>query len=168
MDIGEEYQPYALEWSTVARVGYKPVSDLTPVVDRLRARTLGRQQVDPRFTAYRQSLDRIQAINNSKELPLNIETRREWARTEKELAEIEEKLMDETKSDDGKGKAPDVVLAEALNMASDWAVWRAEQPEMPVEAVAAPAETVSWLRAIWDHIRFFFRSLVDYVQQCAR
>jgi carboxyl-terminal processing protease len=168
MDIGEEYQPYALEWSTVARVGYKPVADLTPVIDRLRARTLGRQQVDPRFTAYRQSLDRIQAINNSKELPLNIETRREWARTEKELAEIEEKLMDETKSDDGKGKPPDVVLAEALNMASDWAVWRAEQPEPPVVATAVPAEPVSWLRAIWDHIRFFFRSLVDYVQQCAR
>ncbi len=140
MDIGEDSLPNAIPWSAVMPAAYTPVADLAEPIAGLRARSEARRAADPRFSGYRQMLDRIRDYNENADVPLNYESRLQRARTEKELADMQEQLVRAEEGTDREeaGRA-DLMLDEALRILADFAA----SPPPPPVVPPAPARTES-------------------------
>ncbi len=123
MDLGEDKLPNALDWSAVHPAPYAPYANMTTIIPVLRERSEHRRSDDERFQTYAKLLKRVEAFNASASLPLNIESRREKARKERELYDLQEKLIEEatgsTASEDEKSLNGDVVLRESLEVIAD-------------------------------------------------
>ncbi len=120
MELGEEFLPNALEWTEVDEVMYSPFADLDELLSRLRDRSEARRGVDERFVAYAELLSRVEAMNDTEWLSLNLETRQRKAQEERELYEAQNRLMAQAAGDEDNGDAPpDVVLKESLHILAD-------------------------------------------------
>ena len=141
-----------MEWSIVATARYTPVADLAPLVPILREQSEKRRSGDPRYTAYNKVLDRIETINKTEELPLNIDERRQLAKSEKELSELEAELdPDEGAAvarNKGKDSRTDLVLTEALCVLADYvALLQPAARAIPTPEPPPPSRrfTASWI-----------------------
>ena len=114
MEIGEEFLPHALPWSQVLPAYYRPVANIAPIIPGLREKSALRQSQDPRFKAYRATLDRFAEHQNSQVISLNLAKRLALSRAEKEITDVEDK-MDEP----GPDPRGDIVLPEALQVLAD-------------------------------------------------
>ena len=139
MDLGEDHLPNALAWSSVDRAPFLPVRDLDDEIMELRRKSVARRQSDPRFEAYGKLLKRIEVVNETDSVPLNLEKRKELARTEKELADLQETLAASTASPTaaaGTGTnavPPDLVLDESLRILADMVQLQPTQTAMQAE-----------------------------------
>ncbi len=141
MDFGEEHLDHALPWKRVAPADYRPLADLSHAIPLLRNRSEARCAADPRFLAYRNVLSRVEAMNRSPTLPLDLTTRREIARAEDELANLQKEL--ERNGAAGTPDKPndhDLVLEEALRILADLAALGASAAPPPATA-GTPAST---------------------------
>lgn len=131
MKVGEDKLPNPIKCSPVERAIYRSVADLSDIIVSLQAKSTARLSVDERFAAYQKLLQRIEKINNNKEVSLNISERREMAESDKELSELQEKLMplddgfsdsDRSDADENEEKedCSDIVLDEAVKVMSDY------------------------------------------------
>jgi hypothetical protein len=99
---------------------------------------------DSRFAAFRQLIDRIEAINRNQELPLDMAARREMAKAEKELADLQRQFApaeggDDVESPTRDKAAPDLVRDEALHVLADLAeLWRTQGIQPPAVLPAPP------------------------------
>jgi carboxyl-terminal processing protease len=117
LEIGEEFLPHVLPWSAVGPALYRPVADLQPLVTELRERSEKRREGDARFTAEKQLLDRLSALQKTREIPLNLDERMRMAREEKALETMEREA--ETPGGDGEKTDKDLILREALRILAD-------------------------------------------------
>lgn len=120
MEVGEEYLPRALMWSTVFPALYRRTANLDSILPVLKQQSEERQQKDPQFMAYRSLVEQLGERQKASEISLNLDERLKFARSEKEL----QKLLQNT---DGKDvekdkKNQDVILDEALKILSDFTI----------------------------------------------
>jgi len=126
-EFGEEFLDNPLEWTTVQSAMYSVFSNLQSLVPALRERSEQRRATNPGFVAYLEMLERIRAMHASPDISLHKETRQAYIRTEQELTEIQNQLMDQTATDETKAdddqQQPfqDLVKQEAMNILADWA-----------------------------------------------
>jgi carboxyl-terminal processing protease len=163
MELGEDTLPNAIEWAMIDPAPYLAV-DAVNAVEPLRARSAARRAEDPLFAAYREFLERVESLQDAAEMPLDIATRREMARTEKELAALRDELAmaNILREDDDPGDEGDLILSESLRILADLAaVVEAAQPEpAPAEPPAPPGwreRLRAWLRRVFGWLRRLFR-----------
>ncbi len=118
MDFGEDSLSNPLEWSTVQPVMYSPFDDLSGVIPKLTLRSETRRKEDERFQAYEALLRRIENMNTDVEISLNETIRRERAQAEKELLDIQNRLIDQADITATDG-TPDLIAEEAIRIAAD-------------------------------------------------
>ncbi len=131
-EFGEEFLDNPLEWSTVDPAMYSAYGDLQEVIPQLRETSEARRQEDPRFQAYLEMLERIRSMNETEKITLHKETRRDHQRTERELTEIQNQLMDQagvTDTEEEEETFSDLVKLEALQIMADWVQMQREDEQ---------------------------------------
>jgi carboxyl-terminal processing protease len=154
MEFGEDTLPNAIAWAMIDPAPYLPV-DAVREADTLRARSEARRAEDPLFAAYRAFLERVESLQASAEMPLDIETRRTMARTEKELQALRDAMAmanilrdeEDDRSDDG-----DLILSESLRILADLAALT-ETAADSAPAAARPAARPGWRARLSDWLR---------------
>jgi hypothetical protein len=119
MDIGEEFLPNPMPWTSIPAAYYRPVMDLAPTIEKLKRNSEIRQSTDARFVAYSKMLARVETMNKACELPLQLDARRKLALDEKALLDLQDSLVPEGTPDAEKDSKKDLVLNEALDILSD-------------------------------------------------
>ncbi len=125
MEFGEEFLDHAIAWDRVPPADYFPVGNLNTVIPDLLRKSMARRESSPRFEAYNRFVERMRELNESTDLPLDLETRQSLARTEKELADLREELAaeqfgDPEKDEEGEeSMLSDIVLQEGMRILVD-------------------------------------------------
>ncbi len=121
-DLGEDKLPNPIPWSTVPPARYSLVSHLEPVIAQLKQRSETRLEDDERWLRHLRRMKRIERASNLVEVPLEIGQRREFARAERDLDELDEDLSLENatrKEREEARRKRDVVMDEALQILID-------------------------------------------------
>lgn len=141
MDFGEDSLKNPLEWSTVRPVMFSPFDDLTPLLADLRARSEDRRAGDERYVAYSKLLGRLEAMNADERISLRLDERQQRARTEKELQEVQSRLIEQTgeKTDES---SPDLIEEEAIRILAD--LIRIRNPLDPAPVIEVPESVPAW------------------------
>lgn len=155
MEFGEDFLPNALGWcNTNAVPFFSPAVALGPVLTALKERSEKRRAADPAFTAYAKVLSEIESINKMKELPLNLAKRKELAKNEKDLYDLQKSFVPEDAAEGPEAKdkksAPDMVLKESLKILADLATLQKSQPEA---AAAATAPRTAARKGVWQSLK---------------
>lgn len=135
MEFGEDYLDNPLEWSTVNPVMFSSYGDLDPIIPELAKRSHDRQSNDERYLAYRSLLERIESMNKRETISLNLAQRREESRTEQELLDIQNKLLDQGQEpdDDEEEEKADLIKEEAMQILADLITLQSETSEQNSE-----------------------------------
>jgi carboxyl-terminal processing protease len=152
MELGEEYLPNPMQWQKVPAASFSRTGDASSMVQELKAKSEKRRQSEPGFGLYTNLLARVERINKSHEVPLDIEERIRAAQMEKELAGLQvETDPDEENGNEKKNSSkPDVVLQEGMRILSDMV----EKKKAAVTAATAPATArTGWLESIARWLR---------------
>ena len=141
MEVGEEYLPNAMEWSSEFPALYLPVANLAAFIPRLREQSSARLKDDQRFSAYRDLITKLAERQKEKDISLNLNERLALARNEREL----QKALEETDKEDGtdKKKDKDIVLDESLNILSDMAALPLASASVNAQANAGSTGTIA-------------------------
>ena len=161
MEFGEEYLSNPLPWAVTNEVPYLTVDTrLRTIIPVLKEKSEKRRISDPKFASYLKLLDSIMAINKMKEVPLNLEKRKDLVRAEKELANLQKQLVPDDDGEDEKenegsktNTPPDLILAESMKILLDYATMQKEAPSIVSQPVMPPRKTLTemldeWLRGI--------------------
>ncbi|MCK5849774.1 MAG: carboxy terminal-processing peptidase [Kiritimatiellae bacterium] len=132
MEVGEDTLSNPLPWNSVQKASYEHCADLSACIPVLRKQSEARRAASPKYAAYAKLLERIQAINKTKKLSLNIIERTKMASAEKDLRELQKTLTpdDDEKETEDKQKTVDIVMDEALSILLDFIVITKKQPEL--------------------------------------
>ncbi len=136
MEYGEDFLTNPLEWSTVRPVMYSPFDDFSGMLPVLRERSETRLGGDDRYLAYRALLARIEEMHMNEAISLNLEVRKTRARTEKELLDVQNRLLDHTPDD--RDAPPDIVREEAMRILAD--MISIKMPSGPSDALEIEGE----------------------------
>ena len=118
LEIGEDTLPNAMDWTLIRPAFYQPVNSVKEWRNALSDASDKRREKDARFTAQKQLLDRIREMNETKIVPLQIAKRRDLARAERELRDLQEEAISTPDGKDNEEKN-DLVLDETLNILAD-------------------------------------------------
>lgn len=124
MEVGEEYLPHALPWSSITASYFRPFTNALPAGE-LRARSEARRATNEAFTAYRELLDELGRRKQAETIPLGLADRLTLARKEKAMADFFKEADEETpEEEDAEADEPtdvrnDIILREALNILAD-------------------------------------------------
>jgi len=130
VQLGEDSLRNALRVGTVKAAQYEGFADLSACLPVLLEKSEKRRAESEQFTAYAKLLERVEAMNKTKELTLNVEERKRVALAEEDLRRLQEKLSGGPGDADDKEAVQDVVLTEALGILSDFVIIKAKQPEL--------------------------------------
>ena len=117
MELGEEFLPHALKWSTVYPAFYEPQTAVKALIPTLAGESKARREQDPRFATFSKVLEKVGERQKTKEISLNVDERIDLAKNERELQD-ELRKSGETGSEADK-TAKDIVLTETLSILSD-------------------------------------------------
>ncbi|OGV63838.1 MAG: hypothetical protein A2283_06415 [Lentisphaerae bacterium RIFOXYA12_FULL_48_11] len=162
MEFGEEYLANPLPWAVTNEVSYLTVDTrLKTIIPALREKSENRRSSDPKFVSYLKLLDSIAAINKMKEVPLNVEKRKDLVRAEKELANLQKQLVPDDEDDEGEkndkssktNAPPDLILSESLKILLDYATLQKDVPSIVSQPVMPPRKTLTemldeWLKGV--------------------
>ena len=122
-ETGEEFLRNPLPWSRLTPAPYSRMSDLAPIIERVDHLSKQRRAGDERFQVYMSLLQRVTEMTQRESRTLNLEQRRLLNAAERELEDLQQKLMEEQA---GVGEdepldplAKDLVLSETLNILND-------------------------------------------------
>ncbi len=151
LDIGEDVLPNAVEGSLVQSAFYRMEGRVGKWGDKLAEKSKSRQEKDQRFIAYNQLVSRIREINETELVSLNLAERKEQARAERELKDLEKEVGDDGMGDDDEDKRPDMVLEESLSILSDLVSLKAHQAARTANNDASKRPSIGdqiaeWLR----------------------
>jgi len=135
MEVGEEYLPHALTWSTVFPAPlYRRAAELDSILPMLKQQSEERRQKDPKFAAYRSLVEQLGKRQKASEISLNLDDRLTLARSEKQL----QKLLQDTNGKDAEKdkKNQDIILNEALKILSDFTILQ----QKPTDVITAGKE----------------------------
>ena len=146
MELGEEFLPNAMEWTSINAAPFVFVPNPVTGIEPLRMKSEARRNEDPLFLAYRQFLDRVSKLQETAAMPLNVDTRRDMARTEKELSALQEELAmsDIMRADDDPSDDRDLILSESLHILADLAALT--EITTTAEPVPTPEPPSFWMR----------------------
>lgn len=114
LEVGEDLLDNALPYTTVERLNYRPWRGGNPdLVPALQSKSGERRGTDARFQSFNDLMARMKERQDSNLITLNLEKRRAFAASEKELRDKIEEINPET------GKKDDIILGEALNIMRD-------------------------------------------------
>ncbi|MCX7591999.1 MAG: carboxy terminal-processing peptidase [Kiritimatiellae bacterium] len=132
MQIGEDSLPNPLPWGRVPATEYDRWDNLADVIGILREKSERRRAADPRFVAYRDLLARIAEMQKTDTLPLDLPSRLKMAQTEKELADLQTRLLEETPEGDEPKRdgSVDLVLEESLRILADLVALKLKKPSV--------------------------------------
>jgi hypothetical protein len=107
---------------------------------------------------YNTFIERVREMNESEELPLNLDARRDLAKAEKELADLQDKLADQhddSLNDDALEK--DLILSEATMILSDFITLREKlgplpKPSEDTETERSARGVGEWLRNLMPEL----------------
>ena len=117
-EVGEEFLPNALKWTTVEAAGFARKHTLEPLIPELRKLSAERLAHDAAFAIHRQLLQRAAEHSTNKDVSLNLIKRLAEAREDKQIEQLQEK--EEAEVTVGKEKRRnDVVLNETLRILAD-------------------------------------------------
>ena len=121
LKIGEIYLDNHLPYDSIDPVPFQTFdSGLDEKIARLRDRSKNRIAADPAYSRLLKRIEQLRRYNEKEAVSLNEEERWKEYQQEKLVSEETEKLMTDAADEDA-GKAPDPVLAEAVNIAADFA-----------------------------------------------
>ena len=121
LKIGEMYLDNHLPYDSIDPVPFQTFdSGLDEKIARLRDRSESRIAADPAYSRLLKRIEQLRRYNEKEAVSLNEEERWKEYQQEKLVSEETEKLMTDAADEDA-GKAPDPVLAEAVNIAADFA-----------------------------------------------
>jgi carboxyl-terminal processing protease len=140
MEVGEEYLPRALMWSTVLPALYRRTADLDSVLPTLKRQSDERQHKDPKFAAYRSLVEQLGERQKASEISLNIEERLRLARDEKALQKLLQKTNEKDTEKDKKN--PDIILNEAFNILSDFTILQQKHVDVITAGKEKPIKVV--------------------------
>lgn len=115
MDLGEDTLEYALPWNQITRAMYRTHHGLGEQIPLLAENSQKRLAENDEFKHYLSKRDRLEKRYETKTVSLSLSKRITEAKTEKELDDIQDEMMDQEESED----RPDLVLRETLNILSD-------------------------------------------------
>ncbi len=113
LEVGEDRLPNALPYSTINRLEYEPVQDLSGLIALLRVKSEERRSSDLRFQSYLDLLNRSRDRQQSSTISLRMEDRQRLVAKERELRKQIEF------NDPDTGKRDDLILGEALAILRD-------------------------------------------------
>jgi carboxyl-terminal processing protease len=122
MELGEDSLPNPLRAQPITPASYHTVHNLGDTAAELKRLSSERCASDQRYIAYGRVLDRVREMNESARLPLRLEDRMALAKTEKELASLQENAAPDEAgegSQPGNEGAADPVAEEALRVLAD-------------------------------------------------
>ncbi|MCF7838980.1 MAG: carboxy terminal-processing peptidase [Candidatus Marinimicrobia bacterium] len=151
LEVGEEYLPHALPWSTVRATYYERARFPEDVVPELRARSESRREENERFQQYLALVNDIGRRRQSKTLPLNFDERLAIARQEKSMsAFVRRQALDEVElvepeeaaaaEDEADVLQADLMLQETMHILADL-VGLSRAVEPVADAAAAQARS---------------------------
>ncbi len=142
MELGEDYLPHPVDWSTVPKADYRPVADLTPAIVALETKSALRRSTNAGFQAYMKLLNRMERMNRETEVSLHMEERKKSLQAEREFSDAQSALISETirPSDEEGREKDDIVLDECLRIMADYAALVATG-KAPAPLEPTPAET---------------------------
>ncbi|MFC1452826.1 carboxy terminal-processing peptidase [Verrucomicrobiota bacterium] len=156
MELGEDYLTNAIPWTFVKEAAHRPVADVGEELGMLEERSVARRNGDPRYAAHRKQLARIEKMNDTRELSLDLDERSQLAKMEKELSDLQQQLLDAgglgvEGDDEDEDLTRDLVLLEALSILGDLAAFSERRPSV-AESTADDADSISrtiveWLRS---------------------
>ena len=131
---GEDSLSNPLAWSQERPASFLPVGDFEDLIPTLRERSESRRAADSRFQAQVRLLERLKEMAEAKEVSLNLGERKQQARAERELVELQNRLtagiagerdgLAEEDSGEGEPEAPDLILEECVAITADWVALR--------------------------------------------
>jgi len=119
METGEETLRFAIPADQVRPSTFSPVADLTAIVPELRERSEARRRADSRFQSYTKLLEEVALMSTAPEVPLLLEKRRNFAATERRLADLRDELAADNGIEADDADARDLVLIEGLTILGD-------------------------------------------------
>jgi len=119
LEYGEDTLPNPMEWSNIRTAIYSPFGNLDEIIPELTLLSEKRRETEEQFIAYSELLKRIKTMNSEKILSLNIDTRRTRAKTEKDLLDIQNELMEQSNENDDSKEANDIIKNETLKILVD-------------------------------------------------
>jgi len=127
MEVGEEYLPNALEWTSVNRAFYWEKNLYRDMLPELSRRSETRRTEDEQFQTYLRMVAEIGERQQTRSISLNLEQRLEMARAEQALQEQARSMsmtgMAVMEEEEAEGEEPDpsrdVALKEALRILAD-------------------------------------------------
>lgn len=122
MEVGEEYLDNVLPWSMIGAARFRPSGHLGDLVENLNEASSKRRDKDPRFTAQKGFIERLQKRMAKTEVTLNLATRLTEARADKELDKMQKELEqgdDEDSTDQETKDKNDIVLGEGIYILRD-------------------------------------------------
>ena len=128
LEIGEEFLPNALPWSQVRSAWFRPWTEsVKPAIPRLQTLSGERLVADPAFTAFLARRERISRRMENPEVSLRLADRISEMAAEKELENLQEDPLDESKK--AKTAKEDPILDETLNILADLSRMTGKEPE---------------------------------------
>lgn len=144
MELGEDSLPNPMQWSSVVRAAYMPWGDLSTVIPALRNQSQQRRKDSERWQSYTMLLNRIETMQTAQSVTLNIQERRELAQAEKELHDMQRRLVEGEEDDN----AMDIVRDESLRILADF-VHLKELPSSPAVRHPPPERSLSDIISDW-------------------
>jgi len=124
MEIGEGTLENALPWDTISPTPHTNYSsNMDQILDRLRKKSESRRAENKEFQKLLKRIKSYESFKNMKEVSLNINTRRERYRKEKEVQQSQKNVLYFDKRDAKEGEesgSKDIYLAESLKILSDF------------------------------------------------
>lgn len=149
---GEEHLENALQLEPINPANFEQFEYLEPIVATLKENSRERTSTDIQFTTYTQLLGRIDEMYKIEDMPLDLESRKKTAQSEKELYEIQEKLVSSLEETTNKNYKADLVLTEGLSILADL-VTMEQKEEKPKQAPAPPQAEKTYLQMFTEWLR---------------
>ena len=126
MELGEERLDFVLPWDEIPPARYNLFTEVKAVLPKLKAASEKRRAESPLFQLYHKNIENYEKVVKTKELPLEMNERREFKRLQDEADKLVKEfrdLLDDRKSkekdEDGKERR-DIILEETMNIMKDY------------------------------------------------
>ena len=124
MELGEERLDYVLPWDEIPPAEYNTYTEAKSVLPKLKAASEKRRAESSLFQLYHKNIENYGKFTKLKEIPLEINERREFKKSQDEADKMIKEfrdLLDDKKSDDKDDKEKrDIVLEETFNIMKDY------------------------------------------------
>lgn len=159
MELGEDSLDNPVSCVPIAKADYQ-TNDLTRIIGELKTLSEKRRSTDPQFVIYNKFLVHVEKLFKNETMPLDIVSRRELAKSEKEMNDLQKKMFSDNTEKDEKNEKSDIVLNEGLRIVADYsAIQSNEDLSQPaVQTIIKPKNLfVDMSISLWTALEATYR-----------